>query len=312
MDRLRVLIGESSKELGHKICSLLDGTPINAKFLDFPNGEVSIEIKESVRGEDVYVILSVCNSGASPNDNLMKLMVAVDALRRSSAKSITAVIPHFGYARQDRQVIPRTPITSRLMADMLQGVGVDGVITVDIHSTQSAGFFTIPVANLYAAKVLASHIKKMNLEDIIVVSPDAGGASRARYFARRFSSAMALIDKRRDKNNNAEALHVVGDVRGKNCIIFDDMIDTAGTLIEGVRALKAQGAKSVIAAATHGIFSGPAFDRIVLCEELDKIVVTDAIEKENLPKKIEVVSIADLLSKAIKRAHEGGSVSSIS
>lgn len=313
MDRLRILVGNSSAQLGNKICSILDGIPIKAKFLEFPNREVSVEIEESVRGEDVYVLMSTCNTpNTSPNDNLMRLMVAVDALRRSSAKSITAVVPHFGYARQDRQVNPRTPITSRLVADMLQIAGVNGIITVDIHSTQSAGFFTIPMANLYAAKVLASHIKETKIDDLVIVSPDAGGTARARYFAKKFTADMALIDKRRDKNNKAKALHVVGDVEGKNCIIFDDMIDTAGTLIEGVKALKSKGAKSVIAAATHGIFSDTAYERITNCEELDKVIVTDSIEKNDLPDKIEVVSIAGLLAKAIRRAHEGGSLSSIS
>lgn len=312
MNRLKILVGNSSDKLGNKICDVLDCKPIKAKFLNFPNREVSCEILESVRGEDVFVVQSMCNSEQfSPNDNFMKLLVMIDALRRSSAKSITAVIPHFGYARQDRQVIPRTPITSRLVADMLQGAGVEKVITVDIHSTQSAGFFTIPVANLYAAKFLAAHLKRMNLnDDIVIVSPDAGGAARARYFAKRFNTDIALIDKRRSKSNQAEALHVVGNVEDKVCIIFDDMIDTAGTLIEGVRALKANGAKTVLAAATHGIFSGPAFSRISECEEIDKIIVTNSIEGEP-HEKIEVVSIADLLAKAIKRSHEGGSVSSI-
>lgn len=312
MDRLRILVSDSNEELGNEICRVLDCIPIKSKTVTFPNNEVSCEIKESVRGEHVFVVQSTCNSlGDTPNDNLMKLLVKIDALRRSSVKSITAVIPHFGYARQDRQTIPRTPVTSRLVSDMIQLAGADQIITVDIHSTQSCGFFTVPVANLYAAKVLAEQIKKEKLDSLTIVSPDAGGATRARYFARRFKTDIALIDKRRDKNNQAEALHVVGNVEDRDCVIFDDMIDTAGTLIEGVKALKQNGARTVTAAATHGIFSGPAFDRIANCEDLERVIVTDTISYESYPEKIKVVSIAEMLAKAIKRSHEGGSVSSM-
>lgn len=312
MNKLKILIGETCQDLGESVCWRLDTEPVKVKYIKFPNREISCEILESVREEDVYVIHSIVNTDTdSPNDSLMQLLVTIDALRRSSVKSITAVIPHYGYARQDRQVIPRTPITSRLLADMLQNAGVQRVITVDVHSTQSVGFFTIPVSNLFAAEVLAEYVHSLELEDLLIISPDAGGAARARYFAKRFGADIALIDKRRDKENKAEAIHVVGNVEGKTCVIYDDMIDTAGTLIAGVKALKAHGAKQVYAVAAHGIFSGPAITRISECEDLESVIVTDAVRGRYDCPKIKVVSTAPLLAKAIMRCHEGESVSTI-
>ena len=285
---------------------------MDPQLVKFANGEIFCEIEKNVRGADVFVIQSTI---PPVNDNLMELLIIVDALKRASASSITAVIPHFGYARQDRKVSPRTPITSKLIADVLTVAGVTRVVTMDIHAGQIQGFFNIPFDNIYASPVLSDYISKsISGDNLIMVAPDAGGVERARYYGKKLKTDIAMIDKRRTGKNIAKAMNVVGDVRGKKCIIVDDMIDTAGTLIEACNALKEEGAELVVACATHPVFSGPAYERINNCDALAEVVVTDTIpidESKNHKEKIKVLSTAELLGKAIYRTFNNDSVSSL-
>ena len=260
----------------------------------------------------VFVIQSTCTP---VNDNLMELLIMIDALKRASASSITAVIPHYGYSRQDRKVSPRTPISAKLVADIITTAGATRVITMDLHAGQIQGFFNIPFDNIYASPVLLKYIKdEIFTENSVFVSPDAGGVERVRHYAKKLKSDIAMIDKRRTGKNVAKAMNIVGDVSGKECIIIDDMIDTAGTLVEACRALRENGATKVYACATHPIFSDPAYSRIAESEELDQVIVTDTIplkdESRNIPK-IKVLSTAEILSKAIHRTFNNDSVSSL-
>jgi ribose-phosphate pyrophosphokinase len=270
-----------------------------------------IEITENVRGRDVYIIQSTC---APTNNNLMELLIMTDALKRASAATITAVIPYYGYARQDRKAAPRTPITAKLVADLITTAGVDRVVTIDLHAGQIQGFFNIPVDNLYAAPVILDYLKtRFNGEEVVMVTPDAGGTERARAFAKRLDCTLAVIDKRRTGPNVAEVMHLIGDVRGKIAIILDDMIDTAGTLTQAAKALKENGARAIYACATHGVLSGPAIERINN-SDIEEIVLTDTIPlggKEELTGKVRMLSVADLLAEAIRRIHEDESVSSL-
>jgi len=269
-----------------------------------------VEIGENVRGRDAYVVQS---TSAPSNEMLMELLIMVDALSRASAASITAVIPYFGYARQDRKVAPRTPITSKLVANLLTTAGVDRVVCMDLHAGQIQGFFDIPVDHIYAAPVLLEDIRINYTDPLVVVSPDAGGTERARAFAKRLESGLAIIDKRRSSANVSEVMHIVGDVSGRNCVIVDDMIDTAGTLCNGAQALKDAGAKRVFAYATHAVLSGPALERI---EEscLEEVVVTDSIccnAKLKKCTKLRQLSVSSLLAEAIRRIQSDESVSSL-
>ena len=277
----------------------------------FSDGEVMVEIGENVRGRDVYVIQSTC---APTNDNLMELLVMTDALKRASAATITAVIPYYGYARQDRKAAPRTPITAKLVADLITTAGVDRMVTIDLHAGQIQGFFNIPVDNLYAAPVILSYLKeRFKSDEVVMVTPDAGGTERARAFAKRLGCSLAVIDKRRTGPNVAEVMHLIGDVRDKIAIILDDMIDTAGTLTQAARALKENGAKLIYACATHGVLSGPAIERIN-SSDIEEVVLTDSIplgDKEQKTSKVRILSIAELLAEAIRRIHEDESVSSL-
>ena len=310
-DKIRIFSGNSNKALAEKICANL-GLPLGrANVKTFSDGEIMVEIGENVRGRDVYIIQSTCSPA---NNNLMELLIMTDALKRASASTITAVIPYYGYARQDRKAAPRTPITSKLVADLITTAGADRVVTVDLHAGQIQGFFNIPVDNLYAAPVIIDHLKeRFPNNNIVMVSPDAGGTERARAFAKRLGCTLAVIDKRRTGPNVAEVMHLIGDVKDKTAIILDDMIDTAGTLTQAARALKEHGAKTIYACATHGVLSGPAIDRIN-DSDLEAVVITDTIplgEKSDRTSKVKVLSVSDLLAEAIRRIHEDESVSSL-
>jgi len=310
--RMVLVSGTSNPTLSKKISEFLDVPLVNPQLRRFANGEVYCEIEKNVRGADVFVIQSTC---APVNENLMELLIIIDALKRASAKSITAVVPHYGYSRQDRKSAPRTPITAKLVADMMTIAGSSRVITMDLHAGQIQGFFNIPFDNIFASPVILEWVQK-NLDptNLITVSPDAGGVERVRYYAKRMNADLALIDKRRTGPNVAEAMNVIGDVTGKDCLIIDDMIDTAGTLVQAAKALRKNGAKRIYAASTHPVFSDPAIQRIAECAELEAVIVTDTIPlSENARKldKIKVVTTADILAKAIHRTFNHDSVSSL-
>jgi ribose-phosphate pyrophosphokinase len=282
----------------------------NAQVKTFSDGEIQIEINENVRSKDVYVIQSTC----SPvNDHLVELLLMIDAFKRSSAKRVTAVMPYFGYARQDKKVAPRVPISAKLVADMLTVAGANRVITMDLHAGQIQGFFNIPVDNIFAAPLLIDYIRDKFNDRLVIVSPDAGGVERARAFAKRLDADLAIIDKRRSAPNQATAMAVIGDVRDKITVILDDMVDTAGTLTEAVHALKEKGAREIHACCAHAVLSGPAIERI-LDSEIKRMVVTDTIplkEKAAACGKIVVLSIAELVGEAIIRSYRGDSVTSL-
>ncbi len=308
---LTVFSGNAHPELTAAICRQLEVPMGKALIQRFADGEVYVEINENVRGVNCYVVQPTCTP---VNDNLMELLVMIDALRRASAGAIIAVVPYFGYARQDRKSKPRTPISARLVADLLTAGGVDRVLSMDLHAGQIQGFFNIPVDHLFAMPVLIDHLKAdWNLKETVIVSPDAGGVERARAYSKRLNTPLAIIDKRRPAANVAEVVNIIGDVRGKDAIIVDDMIDTAGTLTAAARAIMAEGAKSVSACCTHALLSGPALDRIH-DSPLSKVVVTNTIphrkEVRESPK-IQVVSVAEMLGEAVKRIHVGDSISSL-
>lgn len=312
MRRIVLVSGTSNPTLSKQISEYLDVPLVNPQIRRFANGEVYCEIEKNVRGADVFVLQSTC---APVNEHLMELLIIIDALKRASALSITAVVPHYGYSRQDRKSAPRTPITAKLVADMMTVAGASRVVTMDLHAGQIQGFFNIPFDNIFASPVLLDYIQKnLNRDNLITVSPDAGGVERVRHFAKKLSAELALIDKRRTGPNVAEAMNVIGDVKDKDCIIIDDMIDTAGTLVQAAKALKKNGANRIYAAATHPVFSDPAIQRIAECEELEAVIVTDTIPLSAEGKKVEkikVVSTADILSKAIHRTFNHDSVSSL-
>ncbi|MFH1714828.1 MAG: ribose-phosphate pyrophosphokinase [Elusimicrobiota bacterium] len=306
---IKIFSGTSNQQLTTEICKYLD-VPVGEVMIDrFSDGEINLRVMEHVRGCDAYVIQS---TSPPVNDNLVELLVMIDALRRASAQRITAVIPYFGYARQDRKVIPRVPITSKLIANLLCEAGADRVLVVDLHAGQIQGFFDIPVDHLLSAPVLAKYFLEKTDGDAVVVSPDAGGVARAREFAKRLKASLAIVDKRRPKANQAEVMNVIGDVKNMDVIIFDDMIDTAGTLSSVARALKNEGAKRVWAAASHGVLSGNAIKNLIEAP-IDEIVITNTIHlpKEKIIDKIKVLSIGSLLGEAIKRIHINMSVSSL-
>lgn len=311
LDKIKVFTGNSNPALAHKICDGL-GVPLgNAGVKTFSDGEVMVEVRENVRVRDVYLVQSTC---APTNNNLMELLVMMDAMKRASTATITAVIPYYGYARQDRKAAPRTPISAKLVADLLTTAGADRVVTIDLHAGQIQGFFNIPVDNLYAAPVILAYLKeRFSGQNVVMVSPDAGGTERARAFAKRLECPMAVIDKRRTGPNVAEVMHLIGDVKDKTAIILDDMIDTAGTLTQAAGALKQNGAAAIYACATHGVLSGPAIDRIN-GSVIEEVVLTDSIplgEKSARTSKVKVLSVAPLLAEAIRRIHEDESVSSL-
>ncbi|MGB9765257.1 MAG: ribose-phosphate pyrophosphokinase [Candidatus Saccharicenans sp.] len=307
---MKVFSGSSNPELAEKIARYLKIDLGRCVLERFADGEIHFYIDENVRGEDVFVIQS---GSYDANFHLMELFVMLDAFKRASAGRITAVMPYFAYARQDWKDRPRVPISARLMADLLETAGANRVLTMDLHSPQIQGFFSIPVDNLMAAPVIAAHIRTLDLKNLTIVSPDAGGVGRARVFAKRLEAKLAIIDKRRPAPNVAQVLNVIGDVRDQDVVIFDDMVDTAGTLTLGVKALKREGARQVLAACTHPVLSGEAVERIEK-SGLEKVFVTDTIplkEKARQSQKFQVLSVAELFGEAIKRVNEGSSVSSL-
>ncbi|HOW16106.1 MAG TPA: ribose-phosphate pyrophosphokinase [bacterium] len=308
---MKLLTGTSNPELAKKVSGYL-GVPITPMEVKrFADGEVFIEIKESIRGNDVYLIQSTC---PPVNDNLVELMVILDTCKRASARSVNVIIPYFGYARQDRKVTPRTPITARLIADVLETAGATRVLSVDLHSGQIQGFFNMPFDNIYAAPVLLNKIQtEFQGQKLTIVSPDAGGVDRARWFASKLGCGLAIVDKRRTAPNEAKLMHLIGDVKDTVALIIDDMIDTAGTLCNTAQAVKDNGAVKVIAAATHGVLSGPAISRIHE-SVLSAVYITDSIPQNEQSKnlaKIKVLSISSLLGEAIRRIHLRESVSSL-
>ena len=310
MEDFIIFSGNSNPELSKKICEFL-GVPLGGeKVKRFSDGEIQIEIDENVRRRDVYIVQSTC---APVNENLVELLLMIDAMKRASATLVTAVIPYYGYARQDKKVAPRVPISAKLVADLLQVAGATRVITMDLHAGQIQGFFDIPVDNLFAAPVLLDYIKNNFNDNLVIVSPDAGGVERARAFAKRLDAQLAIIDKRRDAPNQAKAMAVIGDVTDKTVVILDDMVDTAGTLTEAADAIMQKGAKEIHASCAHPVLSGPAVQRIE-DSALKTLVVTDTIPLQDNAKacdKIKVLSIAPLVGEAIIRSHKGDSVTSL-
>ncbi|NDD90584.1 ribose-phosphate pyrophosphokinase [bacterium] len=308
-----ILSGNSNRPLAEQICQRLGKTLGRADVRRFSDGEVFVEIGENVRGRDVYVIQS---TSGPVNETLMELLIMIDALKRASAKEITAVIPYYGYARQDRKVAPRTPISAKLTADLITSAGATRVVSMDLHAGQIQGFFNIPFDNLFASPVMLERIKRETQgaeSQLVMVSPDAGGVERARHYAKRLDAAVAVIDKRRTGPNVAKAMNIIGDVKGKVAVILDDMIDTAGTLTEAAHAVLDHGAVRVLAAATHGVLSGPAIERIS-GSAIEKVFVTDTILANDNTKncsKVVQVSVADLFAEAIHRIHNYDSVSSL-
>ena len=304
---IKVFSGNANPKLAEEICKLMGTKLGEAEVGTFSDGEIFVSLYETVRGSDVFVVQSTCTP---VNNNLMELLIMIDALKRASAGRITAVIPYYGYARQDRKVSPRAPISAKLVADFLSTAGANRVVTVDLHAGQIQGFFNCPVDNLFASQVLLEPFMSMKGE-IVVVSPDAGGVERARSFAKRIEAPLAIIDKRRDRPNQATASHVIGDVDGKIAVLVDDIIDTAGTICAGAEVLLREGAREVYACATHGVLSGPALERLNN-SVFTKVVVPDTIpsgERLDVCSKLQVVSVASLLAKSIHNIHTGSSVS---
>lgn len=307
---LKLFSGKANPALAKEICAYLGIHLGEATVSSFSDGEARIRIEENVRGADVFVMQSTC---PPVNDSIMELLIMIDALKRSSAYRITAVIPYFGYARQDRKDQPRVPISAKLIADLITTAGADRVLTMDLHAGQIQGFFNIPVDHLYATPVLLDYISKAGGKDLVVVSPDAGGVERARAFAKRLQANLAIIDKRREGPNQTQIMNIIGDVEGRSALLLDDMIDTAGTIVQGAQACANKGATRVWAGCTHPVLSGPALERIqASC--LEEIVVTNTIPlngKEQRCPKLRVLSVAPLLGEAITRIHEEESVSSL-
>ena len=307
---LMIFSGNANPALAHEICAYLGVKLGEATVSSFSDGELRIKIEQNVRGADVFVVQSSCHP---VNDSLMELLIIIDALKRSSANRITAVIPYFGYARQDRKDEPRVPITAKLVADLITTAGADRVLTMDLHAGQIQGFFNVPVDHLYALPVLLDYITKKKISDLVVVSPDAGGVERARAFAKRLQANLAIIDKRREGPNQAHIMNIIGDVQGKSVLLLDDMIDTAGTIVQGAQACADQGAREVWTACTHAVLSGPALERLQKsC--LSQVIVTNTIPlrgKDQICPKLHKLSVAPLLGEAIRRIHEDESVSSL-
>ena len=307
---MKLFGGTANPVLTQEVCDYLGIEPGKIMAKTFSDGETQIEIHENIRGRDVFVLQPTCTP---VNDNLMQLLIIMDALRRASAKRITAVIPYYGYGRQDRKVKPRVPITAKLVADLITAAGADRVVSIDLHAGQIQGYFNIPVDNLFAAPLLLKYIRNNFNDGIVIVSPDAGGVERARAFAKRLSASLAIIDKRRDAPNIAQAMNIIGEVENKTAIILDDMVDTAGTLTQGANALKNKGASKIYACCTHPVLTGPAIERLE-ASPIDHLVVTNTIPLREEAKKcgkIEVLSVAELLGETIKRIFNSHSVSTL-
>ncbi len=309
--QLKIFSGSAHRALTEEIAEFLGVQVGSARLQRFPDTEVSFQIDENIRGTDVFVVQPTC---ADVDRHLVELCVMIDAFRRSSASRITAVIPYYGYARQDRKDKPRVPISAKLMANLITAAGANRVLTMDLHKAQIQGFFDIPVDHLFAAPVIIEHLKMLNTPNLTIVSPDAGGAERARAYAKRISAELAIIDKRRSDEGTAEVMNVIGDVAGRTCILQDDIIDTAGTIVKAAIALKANGAERVFACAVHGVLSGPAIERLEAAP-IDQVIITNTIplntERAKCCKKIKQLSVARLLGQAIRSIHEETSVSSL-
>ena len=310
LEKLKIFTGNSNIPLATEMCEILGITLGNSVVNRFSDEEILVEIGENVRGMDVFIVQS---TSTPANDYLMELLVILDALKRASAGTITAVIPYYGYARQDRKVSPRVPISAKLVADLLTTAGANRVITMELHAGQIQGFFNIPVDNLYSNPVIYDYVKKRFNDDLVIVSPDTGGVKRARAFAKRLNANLAIIDKRRPKANVSEVMNVIGEVEKKIAIIFDDMIDTAGTVVQAATAIKEKGAQEVYACCTHPVFSGRAIERLNN-SVIKEVIVTNTIsldEEKKKCKKIKVLSVAGLLSEAVKRIYYNESVSAL-
>lgn len=310
LERIRLFSGNANRPLAERICQKLGVSLGKAHVTTFSDGETRVEIDENVRGMDVFIIQSTC----SPvNVTLMELLIMIDAMKRASADRITAVIPYYGYARQDRKVAPRAPISAKLVADLLTTAGANRILSMDLHAGQIQGFFNIPVDNLFATPVLLDYMKRNYNDNVVIVSPDTGGVERARAFGSRLGASLAIIDKRREGPNEAQVMNIVGQVEGKKVIILDDMIDTAGTVVRAAKALMEQGALEVSVCCTHPVLSGPAIDRLE-SSELKEVIVTDTIplhERALACQRIKVLSVAVLLSEAVRRIYYNDSVSSL-
>ncbi len=307
MSNYMLFSGTANPMLSQGIADYLEMPLCGATINRFSDGEINVQITQSVRGKDVFIIQPTC---APANANLMELLIMTDALKRSSAKSITAVVPYYGYARQDRKAAPRVPITAKLVADMMERAGITRVVTIDLHASQIQGFFDIPVDNLYGAILFIDYIRSKNFANPIIASPDIGGVARARYFASRLGLEMVIVDKRRERANVSEVMNIIGDVKGRDVILIDDMIDTAGTMVQGAAALKEAGATSVMACCTHPVLSGPAIKRIKE-GALDELVVSDTIPIQAECEKIKVLSTAKLLGEVIRRVQNNESINSL-
>jgi ribose-phosphate pyrophosphokinase len=309
-DKVKIFTGNANRALAAEVCTELGCSLGAMAATSFSDGEIRLQIQENVRGVDAFAVQPTC---VPVERNLFELLLMIDALKRASAERITAVLPYYGYARQDRKDKPRVPISAKLVASLMERAGADRVLCLDLHAAQIQGFFDIPVDHLFAAPVMVEYFRAHPTEDVTIVSPDAGGVERARAFAKRLNAPLAIIDKRRADANVAEVMNIIGDVRGRNCIVVDDLIDTAGTLVKGAEALMSAGARSVSASATHAIFSGPAVERISQ-SQLEEVVVTNSIplgESAKACDRIKVLSVAPLLARAIQSIHEGGSISTL-
>ena len=307
---MKVLAGTSNSKLCKDIARQLKLKLVNSNIKRFADGEVYVEINENIRGNSIFVVQSTSNPA---NDNLMELLICIDALRRSSAKNITAVIPYFGYARQDRKVVPRTAISAKLVSNLITNAGANRILSVDLHAGQIQGFFDIPVDNLFATPIFARHIKKIKLNNLVCVSPDVGGVERTRALSRRINSSIAIIDKRRPAPGKSEVMNIVGNIVNKNCVIVDDIIDSGGTIVNAAKALKGKGAKDIYVFITHAVLSGDAVNKIEK-SQIKKLITTDTIDnskKIGKSKKIEVIPIAPMISEAMKRISNSTSVSSL-
>lgn len=307
MRGFKIFSGSAHTLFSNELAKFLDVSLSKASINRFSDGEISVRIDESVRGKDIFIIQPTC---APTNDNLMELLIITDALRRSGANSINAVIPYFGYARQDRKASPRVPISARLVANLIEQSGVHRVITMDLHAGQIQGFFDIPVDNLYGSIVFADYLRTKSFENPIIASPDIGGVARARYFADKMGMDLVIVDKKREKANESEVMNIIGDVSGKDVILVDDMIDTAGTMCKAADALKERGAKSVMALGTHPVLSGLALEHIAK-SSLDEVVVTNSIPLRNSHPKIKVLNVAPLFAEVIRRIYHNESVNSL-
>jgi ribose-phosphate pyrophosphokinase len=307
---MKLFGGTSNPELTREVCDYLDIEPGKIAAKTFSDGETQVEIHENIRGGDIFVLQSTCTP---VNDNLMQLLIMMDALRRASAERITAIIPYYGYCRQDRKVKPRVPISAKLVADLITTAGANRVVSMDLHAGQIQGYFNIPVDNLFAAPLLLKHIRTHFEDDLVIVSPDAGGVERARAFAKRLAASLAIIDKRRDAPNIAEAMNIIGEVKGKTAVVLDDMVDTAGTLTQAAVALKEKGASKIYACCTHAVLSGSSIGNIE-ASPIDRLVVTNTIplnDKAQKCSKITVLSVAEMLGETIRRIFNSNSVSTL-